>query len=313
MPALAPIVLFVYARLDHLQQTIESLQKNKLANQTKLIIYSDNAAMPSHEEAVKEVRNYVKTISGFASVEIIEAKENKGLAKSIVEGVTEQVNKYDRVIVLEDDLISSPYMLTFMNEALDFYENEDRVMQISAYSYPSSRWITDTYFMSLASSWGWATWKRAWNHLSLDTDAHVENIRKKDLVKRFNIDGGMSFFTHLTMNQEGKLNTWAVKWYASVFLRDGLVLYPKTSLIRNIGHDGSGMNCIEIEDFKKQEIAEKVNIKKIPLIENERARRGVTRFMRESMHGIPSPLQHLKNKVRDKIKYEFNKLRGKKS
>lgn len=313
MPKLAPIVLFVYARLDHLQQTVEALQKNHLAKETKLIIYSDNAAKESHKSDVLAVRNYLKTISGFESVEIIEAKENKGLAKSIIEGVAEQLNKYDRVIVMEDDLVSSPYMLTFMNEALDFYQNEDRVMQISAYSYPSSRFIPETYFMSLASSWGWATWKRAWNHLSLDTDAHVQNIRKKDLVHRFNIDGGMSFFTHLTMNQEGTLNTWAVKWYASVFLRSGLVLYPKTSLVRNIGHDGSGMNCTDIEDFKEQKLATKVRLKKMPLKENERARAGVSKFMKQSMHFIPTPLQRIKNKVRDKIKYEFSKLRYKKS
>jgi hypothetical protein len=313
MSKIAPVVLFVYARLDHLQQTIEALQKNYLAKETKLIIYSDNAVKESHEADVLAVRNYLKTISGFESVEISEAKQNKGLAKSIIEGVTEQVNKYDRIIVMEDDLVSSPYMLNFMNEALDFYQNEDRVMQISAYSYPSSKFIPETYFMSLASSWGWATWKRAWNHLSLDTDAHIENIRKRNLENRFNIEGGMSFFCHLTMNQEGSLNTWAVKWYASVFLRNGLVLYPKTSLIRNIGHDGSGMNCTEIEDFKEQKLASKVRVKKMPLKENERARAGVSKFMKQSMHFIPTPLQRIKNKVRDKIKYELSKLRAKKS
>ena len=147
MSKIAPVVLFVYARLDHLQQTIEALQKNYLAKETKLIIYSDNAVKESHEADVLAVRNYLKTISGFESVEISEAKQNKGLAKSIIEGVTEQVNKYDRIIVMEDDLVSSPYMLNFMNEALDFYQNEDRVMQISAYSYPSSKFIPETYFM----------------------------------------------------------------------------------------------------------------------------------------------------------------------
>ena len=156
---LSPIVLFVYNRPWHTKQTVEALQKNELAKESELFIYSDEAKNKDVRKSVDEVREYIGKIDGFKKVTIIKREKNWGLANSIIDGVTKTVNEYGKIIVLEDDLITSPYFLKFMNEALEFYKEEQKVWHISGWSYPiNTNNIDDVFFLRVMNCWGWATW-----------------------------------------------------------------------------------------------------------------------------------------------------------
>lgn len=239
----APIVLFVYNRPWHTQQTVEALQKNLESAYSDIIIYSDAAKTKEQEEPVLEVRKYINSIRGFRSIKLIEQTENKGLADSIITGVTEVVNKYGRIIVLEDDIVTSPYFLKYMNEALEFYKDEEKVMHISGY-VPELNILdnNETFFIKPTTCWGWGTWKESWTFFEKNI-ASQEKLFSSDMIKDFNLNGAYDYWSHFQMNKSGELNTWAVFWYVSVFLKSGLSLHPNKSLVQNIGHDGTGENC----------------------------------------------------------------------
>lgn len=245
----SPISLFVYNRPTHTRQTVEALQKNMLATESDLIIFSDAPKNNDATGAVGEVRKYIKTITGFRSVNIFEREENFGLAKSIVEGVTLVVNKYGRIIVLEDDLVTSPYFLRFMNDALDAYQDEEKVMHISGYVFPiENEGLPETFFLRTTSCWGWATWDRAWKHFSKEPKKLLKEFTQQK-IDHFNMDGAYDFWAQVKQNESGTINTWAVFWYASVFQFNGLCLHPVFSMVNNIGHDGTGENCRQGSDF----------------------------------------------------------------
>jgi hypothetical protein len=249
---LAPITLFVYNRSAHTRQTVEALQKNTLAKDSDLIIYSDAPKTPEVAAAVHEVREYIGTINGFKSVAIIERDKNWGLANSIIDGVTSVVNKYGRIIVLEDDLVTSPYFLDFMNSALETYKDDETVMHISGYMFPiDNADLPETFFLRTASCWGWATWSRAWRHFEKNPKKLLSEFSKQT-INRFNMDGAYNFWAQVEQNGRGEIDTWAIFWYASVFLKGGLCLHPKISMVSNIGHDGTGFNCVKTDAFAVQ-------------------------------------------------------------
>lgn len=245
----APIALFVYDRPAHTRKTVEALQNNSLSNDSDLIIYSDAPKTSDAANAVSEVREYIRTISGFKSVTIVERETNFGLARSIIDGVTKVVNEGGRVIVLEDDLVTSPYFLTYMNDALNVYQDDESVMHISGYMFPIDNvGLPETFFLRTASCWGWATWSRAWQHFNKHPKKlHGEYTEQK--IKRFNLDGAYEFWSQVEQNASGQIDTWAVFWYASVFNNDGLCLHPKCSMVSNIGHDGTGVHCGKSDNF----------------------------------------------------------------
>ena len=236
--SLAPIVLFVYNRPWHTQQTVEALQKNELAEQSELFIYSDEAKQDSQRNSVDEVRRYIDKIEGFNKLTVIKRNKNWGLADSIIDGVTTIVNKYGKIVVLEDDLVTSPYFLRYMNDALEFYKDKNEVMHISGYIFPiDNNDLEDTYFIKPASCWGWSTWDRAWGKFKKDVYFYINQF-DKNMIRDFNLNNSYNHFNQIRANKSGKLNTWAIFWYASVFLNDGLSLHPKESFVQNIGHDG---------------------------------------------------------------------------
>lgn len=256
---LAPIVLFVYNRPDHTRQTVEALQKNELAIDSELFIYSDAAKNENAEQKVNEVREYIKNINGFKKVTIVEREKNWGLANSIIDGVTKIVNEYGKIIVLEDDLVTSPYFLRFMNEALDFYKDEEKVFGITGYAYPINNIdLPSTFFMKDEGCWSWATWNRAWKYFEKDTDKLIKTFNKK-MIKEFNFDNSTDFWSQVILNKRGKINTWAIYWYATIFLNNRLFLHPKESFSTNIGHDGSGIHCANDSTFNVQ-LTKKYNI-----------------------------------------------------
>ena len=242
MQNLAPIALFVYNRPQHTERTVKFLKQNELAADSRLFIFSDGAKTDADADKVAEVREFIKKIDGFKSVEIVESKTNLGLANSVIAGVTRLNAAYGKVIVFEDDLISSPYTLTYFNEALNRYRDEEKVMHIGAYMYVlSDKNLPDSFFYRAATSWGWATWDRAWQHFEPNIDTLLKQFDSKK-KSEFAIEGTMNFWKQMQDFKKGKNNSWAIRWYASIFLKGGLTLNPSQSLVNNIGHDGTGVH-----------------------------------------------------------------------
>ncbi|WP_455244319.1 glycosyltransferase [Petrachloros mirabilis] len=250
----APIALFAYNRPDHLRRTLSALQANALARESEIHVFSDGPKSATDRTAVEEVRQTVRGASGFANISVREQKENLGLAKSVIAGVTELTAKYGRVIVLEDDLVVAPGFLSFMNCALEHYAENPQVMQVSGYMFPVGRpaRLGSSFFCRVPTSWGWGTWDRAWKHLDPDSSRLLDRLRSPERRKAFDVDGAYPYFEHLTLHAEGKLDVWGVRWYASMFVADGLCLYPGLSLVKNIGMDGSGVHCGLSSDFDVQ-------------------------------------------------------------
>ena len=238
---LAPIVLFVYNRLAHTKETVEALQKNMLASQSMLFIYSDAGKDEYDLPKVNEVRDYIKTIDGFKKVTILEREKNWGLAKSIIDGVTEVINKHGKIIVIEDDLVTSPYFLKFMNEALSFYKDQNKVWHISGWNYPIdvSR-LEDVFLWRFMTCWGWATWSDRWKHYEKNVDKTIKDFSKKD-INYLNLDNyEKNAWSQVIANKKKIINTWAIFWNVTIFKHNGLCLNPAQSLVVNIGNDGSG-------------------------------------------------------------------------
>ena len=235
----APIVLFVYNRPDLVSRTLQHLQKNTFCSDSELFVYSDGAKRDEvTEKKVAEVREILKNISGFKNVTIVESEQNKGLANSIISGVTEVVERYGKIIVLEDDLETSPDFLRFMNEALEKYEDEQQVMQIAGHMFNVKLQVdSDTIFLPMTNSIGWATWKRSWNFFDPCMSGYNKLKENKELRDKFNLEGTIRYFEMLVDQLHNKIDSWAIRWYLSVFLNDGMVLYPTESLIRHIGFD----------------------------------------------------------------------------
>ena len=239
----APILLFVYNRPEHTRRCIESLLKNSLASESNLFIYADGAKDSTQQEAVNEVRNYIRSIQGFKQITLMERSENWGLARNIINGVTTQVNRYGKVIVLEDDLVVAPYFLQFMNDALEVYKNEPRVGHIQACDFTQDASLPATFLIKWTGSWGWATWDRAWKHFNPNGNELLQELEERKLTHVFDFNGKYGFTRMLRRQIEGKNNSWAIRWNASLFLKDILSLNVGRSLVQNEGFDGSGTNC----------------------------------------------------------------------
>jgi len=241
---LAPIVLFVYNRPWHTKQTVESLQKNELAKESELFIYSDEAKNNDVRNSVDEVRRYIDRIDGFKNVTVIKREKNFGLANSIIDGVTQTVNEYGKIIVLEDDLITSPYFLKFMNDALVFYKSDERVFSISGYTYTYDTNIEhdDVFLFYGASSWGWSTWVERWNKIDFEVKDYSELLTNKTKQNKFN-RGGDFLFDMLKAQMKGQVDSWAIRFSYSHSKNNALCLFPSKSMVHNIGHDNSGTHC----------------------------------------------------------------------
>jgi hypothetical protein len=283
---LSPIVLFVYNRPSHTRQTIEALQKNEFADGSELFIYSDAAKNNQSEIAVDEVRQYIKSIDGFRSIKIIERDKNWGLANSIIDGVSTVVNQYGRVIVLEDDMVTSPYFLNYMNEALDRYADDERVISVHGYVYPVAQVLPEAFFLRGADCWGWATWRRGWRLFNPDGQYLLKELERQNLLNAFDFNGTYPFSDMLANQIAGKNDSWAVRWYTSAFLAGKLTLYPGRSLVHNIGNDSSGTHCdanlshdVELSDSP-------IDLSTVSVTASELARGAFESFFRKSNDSI---------------------------
>ncbi len=237
--SLSPILLFVYNRPEHTRLTLEALKKNHLSDSSSLYIFSDGYRNETDREEVMKVRELIHSVEGFAAIHIEEKSENVGLARNIIEGVTGVVNEHGKVIVLEDDLITSPYFLTFMNNVLDRYEQEEKIAHVQGFCFPLQG-LPDAFLIKWTGSWGWATWKRAWDLFNPDGEALLTEIMKKKLNREFDFNGNYPFTRMLRRQVNGENDSWAIRWNASLFLNNRLSVNAGKSLVQNIGFDGSG-------------------------------------------------------------------------
>ncbi|OFW80457.1 MAG: hypothetical protein A2887_04455 [Alphaproteobacteria bacterium RIFCSPLOWO2_01_FULL_40_26] len=300
----APIALFVYNRLNHTKQTIAALQQNSLSAQSEIFIFCDDAKNNAGKTAVQAVRDYIKTISGFKKITIIEREKNFGLAQSIISGISEIIEKFGHIIVLEDDMITSPHFLEFMNEALELYKNEEKIISIHGYIYPTKKPLPETFFLRGADCWGFATWKHGWSLFEKNGSKLLTELRQKNLTKKFDFDGAYPYTRMLEDQVAGYNNSWAIRWYASAFLAEKLTLYPGKSLIQNIGTDGSGTHCANMSEFNLPPSREKITLKKTSIAESLKAREEIKKFFK--------PRKNLFKKIAHKIQKKLIKHQKKK-
>lgn len=257
---LAPIVLFTYNRPYHIKQTIEALLKNTLAKDSELFIYSDGGKDEISWGKVNEVRNYLKTLKGFKNITLIFQEKNIGLADSIISGVTNIINKYGKIIVLEDDHLTNQFFLGFMNGALNFYEKEKEIWQVSGWFFPIEKDdLNDIIFHKAMNCTGWGTWKDRWQYFEKDIQKLL-NTYTKDDIKKFNLNNAYDKWIQVLLNHRKVINTWAVFWYEIMFKNNGLTVCPKKTMILNIGFDGSGTHSCELSEISANNHYESYNL-----------------------------------------------------
>lgn len=244
MCALAPIALFAYNRADHTRRTVEALLQNTLAEKSDLFVFCDGARQKG-DSAVMAVREYVRSVTGFKSLTIVERETNIGLATSIIEGVSDVVDRHGSVIVLEDDLVTSSHFLSYMNNCLEQYERAEGVFSIAGWSPPTLLNAESEYavtFLPRNCSWGWATWKDCWDSVDWDVSDYEEFKRSRAKQNEFNCGGSdLSKMLHAQMN--GDINSWSIRFCYSQSVQRKLTVFPYYSYVENIGCDGSGVHC----------------------------------------------------------------------
>lgn len=248
---LAPICLFTYNRPDLTKQTVAALQRNYISRDSKLFIFSDGSKNKTDSPKVNSVRTYLNKITGFQSVTIFESSINKGLANSIIDGVSQIIEQHGKVIVLEDDLVTSPNFLDFMNQALDFYKNNPRIFSVSGYSLdlPSLDTLHKDYYLGYrASSWGWGTWSNMWDQIDWDVKSY--SSFKYNLLQQLKFMRGGSDLPRMLKNQmKGRIDSWAIRWCYSQFRTRNLTVFPAQSKIINIGFGENSTNTKKGDRF----------------------------------------------------------------
>ena len=285
--SLAPIVLFVYNRPWHTQHTVESLQKNILADESELFIFSDGPKNEIDKLKVNEVRNYVHRLGGFKKISIEESKENKGLAESVINGVTKIINQYGKVIVLEDDLVSAPGFLKFMNKALEFYKKNQFIFSISGYSFPLkslNNYTEDIYILNRPSTWGWGTWNNRWEKVDWNIEDYQKFINDEIAQVKFN-EGGEDLTSMLKFQMKGYIDSWGVRWAYAHYKNHAYCLYSKNALLNNIGLDNSGRHSPRTKKFnvKIEKLNHEISLPESPAI-NDEIQKNLKSFFKQSIY-----------------------------
>lgn len=309
MKTLAPIILFIYNRPSHTLQTLEALSANTLASQSDLYIFADGPkdnTTPDALERIWQTRQVARSKQWCKTVTVVESEKNKGLAASIISGVTEIVKKYGNVIVLEDDIVTGKYFLEFMNAALDKYQDEKDVWHVTGWRDPV-KCVREggAYFYPTMDCWSWATWADRWQYFKKDV-AYYQGVFTKKMKFHFNIEGAEpGMWSQIQDNASGKINTWAIFWYATIFLKNGLCLAPAKSLVKNIGFDNSGVHCgqnssedikhnldFEIKSFPESVAIDMVEYKKNIKFFKKIRRKSFVRKLKDILKSILRPPYH---------------------
>jgi hypothetical protein len=270
MRELAPIVLFTYNRPIHTKKVLDALSLNLESKRSILYIFCDGPkenASNTNIENINAVRALAKNENRFLKIVVVEQPENKGLANSIIDGVSLVLKDFNTIIVLEDDILPSLGFLEYMNEALYLYENENNVGCIHAWNYnlDNSDYSESTFFIRGADCWGWATWRRSWKLFNSNSKSLLREVKSRNLEYEFDKRGTYEFTKMLQSQIDGKIDSWAIRWYASMFLEGKYCLQPVRSIVRNIGLDNTGVHCgtfdiqqcpVDFIDLKRIEIKE---------------------------------------------------------
>ncbi len=299
--ATAPVALFVYNRPEHTRKTLESLMANQLASESNLFIFADGAKPGASEKVLKDVQETRKVIrekKWCGKVIIFESEVNKGLAQSIIEGVSKIVDEFGKIIVLEDDLLSSPFFLKFMNDALSVYETSTDVACISGYIYPVKGNLPASFFIKGADCWGWATWKRAWNIFEKDGSKLLQQLEERSLISEFDFAGSYPFAKMLKDQIGAKNDSWAIRWYASAFLTNRYCLYPGESLIQNIGIDGSGTHSGDSKKWQVNLSSKAIDVKQLAVSEQKENKRLIIDYFESLKSGNEPFIRKLMNQLK---------------
>lgn len=279
MAELAPIALFAYKRPEHLRRTLQALLANPEAAGSHLTVFCDGPRGDADRVGVEGVRALAERIQGCASLNVVVSSDNLGLAGSVIRGVGEMLRHRDRVVVLEDDLVVGPHFLRYMNDALHCYADDERVASVHAYLYPVAARVPETFFMRGADCWGWATWRRAWDRFRADAVQLLAELRRRGLEHAFDLDGSYPYTRMLEDCIQGRNDSWAIRWHASVFLEGGLTLYPGSSQVQNIGADGSGVHVAQTRSFDHVDWGREIKVGGIAVEESLEARRAVAAYL----------------------------------
>jgi len=292
----APICLFAFNRPDHTARTLRALAASPLAERSVLVAYLDGARTQDEKQRVAETRKVIESQTGFASVILNARDENAGLARSIQDGVTATMKAYGKAIVVEDDIVTSPAFLAYMNNALDRYKDEPRVWHISGYNedLPALLDRRGAVFWRFMSCWGWASWADRWQYFERNPENLAHQFTEEE-IDRFNLDGAENLWGQVLGNVNGDLRTWAIFWYATIFKHDGLCLSPCQSFAENIGLDGSGTHCGPVDEVKEKVLCHDFNL---PLPEDVAEDTVALEALRAHFSYSPNRLARLKRKFR---------------
>lgn len=284
MKNLAPIAIFVYNRLDFLKILVDSLKKNSLSQKSIIFIFSDSWKNLKDKKNVLEVRNFVKKISGFKKIILVNRKKNYGLSKNIISGINFVFRKKNKIIVLEDDLELSRYFLNYINDGLNVYEKEKKVASIHGWSFPTFQRsnLQNYFFIRGADCWGWGTWKRAWKKINLNGKSILMDINRRKLEYSFNFNNTYDYLKMLKDQIKKKNNSWAIRWYGSMFLENMLTLYPKISFVKNIGTNKGINSNFDFLNLGNTILADKYKkVTKIKIEESYDARKEIEKFFKK--------------------------------
>ncbi|WP_176011865.1 glycosyltransferase [Victivallis sp. Marseille-Q1083] len=294
MRRFAPIVLFAYKRPGHLQRTLEALRRNAEAADSELIVYADGAKGDADAEGVRKTRLLLREVPGFRHVRVAASPVNRGLAASVIAGVSETLRECDRVIVLEDDMVCAPYFLRFMNEALERLAEDRRIDSIHGYLSRLEVPLPDCFLRRGADCWGWATWRDRWQWFNPDATALLAELRRRHLTREFDLGGCYPYTRMLQAQAAGKIDSWAIRWHASTFLAGKFYLQAGRPLVRNIGVDASGEHC-GLECFYDTELwRQPLALDENPPLETAEIAAAYRRFYRRN---LPTFWQRVRHKL----------------
>jgi hypothetical protein len=237
------IAIFAFQRPDHLRQVLYSLACQSTPCVFPIFLFLDGPRTVADTEAVEGCRAVASEVAYLLQISIISSEVNRGLYRSLTDGISAVLADHERVIVIEDDIVVAPYFLDYMCDALHCYAENPRVASIHGYIPPISRPLPETFFLRGADCWGWATWRNRWSLYRHDAAAMAAEIRGRGLARAFDLGGRVPNLRLLDERAAGRSSSWAICWHASCFLADRYTLHPGRSLVRNIGLDNSGEHC----------------------------------------------------------------------
>lgn len=296
----APIAVFAYNRPDHLTRVLTALAACPEAAESSVTVFCDGPKTPADDETVAAVRAVVaraEDSGDFGSVTVVERDDNWGLARSLISGITSVLADHDQIIVLEDDIVVSRDFLTFMTTALTEYANDDRVASIHGFMMHVEGELPQTFFIRGADCWGWATWRRGWQHFEVDGSALLKRLDASGLVDDFDFGGAFPYRNMLAEQVRGRVDSWAIRWYASTYLADTLTLYPGRSLVRNIGQEGSGTHSISRPSHEVEAQRFDFPLQRIDVRESTYARAEIANALRSDS----SRVHRIKDKLHTRV------------